>query len=169
MHTVVQRRRRGWESAPERGEAVCLSERRGRVLKNARAEKDGNSESRRQRDNSGKSNRGQWRRDKRWSIRLVIAAGREDGDHAFVARLGRVWVNAFVRVGRSRERNREEKGGEQTETRERAPRSRPASNEAKSHALRVWFRSRNSQGESRKSRKVGPQTALLFKRTLICR
>ena len=162
----MQRRRRECSPRQNAARRCALEERRWRVLKNAGAEKDRRGESRRQRDNFGKANRRQWRRDKKRRICLVITAGSKNGNHAFVVRIGSIRMNTFMRMSCGGERHREKKGGDHTEARERSPRPEFGSNEAGCHAPGVSVQDWISQQQSREPREGRSSTAHLKQRRL---
>ncbi len=107
------------KSAPERGQAGCLGERRWRVLKNAGAEEGRWNPDGLQRWNLRKLNRGLRRRDEDRRVVLLVFACRDQRDGAFVGGADRL-VHALVQVRRGGEHQGKEKSA--NECRPRWPR-----------------------------------------------
>lgn len=96
-------------SARKRGWNPCLGERRRRVLENARAEKRRGDPDRAQRRDETKLKGGDRRYDKGPRRRLLITAGTDQRNGAFMLSEFRVGVDEFVPTRRDAERKRREK------------------------------------------------------------
>lgn len=100
------------KSAPERGQAGCLGERRGRVLKNAGAKKRGRDPNRVERGNLSAWNCGLRQGNEDRGIVLLVFARSDQRDGAFVVTGCGIVVSAFVRLRRDRQEKRQKERGE---------------------------------------------------------
>lgn len=100
------------KSAPERGQAGCLGERRRRVLKNAGAKKRRCDPNRVERGNLSPVKCGLRQRNEDRGIVLLVFARSDQRDGAFVVTGCGIVVSAFVRLRRDRQRERQKQRSE---------------------------------------------------------
>ena len=99
------------KSAPERGQAGCLGERRRRVLKNAGAKKRRCNPNRVERGNLPPLNCGLRQGDEDRRVVLLVFARGDQRDGAFVVTGRGIVVSAFVRLrGDGQEKRQKERG-----------------------------------------------------------
>jgi hypothetical protein len=100
------------KSAPERGQAGCLGERRGRVLKNACAKKWRWDPNRMERGNLSPSNGGLRQGNEDRGVVLLAFARGDQRDGTFVVTGGGILVSAFVRLRGDCQEKRQKQRGE---------------------------------------------------------
>ena len=100
------------KSAPERGQAGCLGERRRRVLKNAGAKKRRCDPNRVERRNLSPLHRRLREGNQDWCVALLAFARGDQRNGAFVVTGRGILMRAFVRLRGHGQKNRQKQRGE---------------------------------------------------------